>query len=127
MKKWFLLLFAGATLTACGTKTEAVDSTVESADLSEVTINVSVEGELIEAGSVTAEVEPGEFLLDVMKEEFEVVDEDNFITTINGYEQDAEAGKYWLFDLNGEMAPVGAHELELSDGDVVDFDLAGLE
>lgn len=127
MKKWFLLLFAGATLTACGTKTEAVDSTVESADLSEVTINVSVEGELIEAGSVTAEVEPGEFLLDVMKEEFEVVDEDNFITTINGYEQDVEAGKYWLFDLNGEMAPVGAHELELSDGDVVDFDLAGLE
>ena len=123
MKKWFLLLFAGATLTACGTTTE----TVESTDTAEVTLNVSVEGELIEDGSIVTEVNPDEFLLDVMKREFDVVDENDFITSINGHEQDTEKSEYWLFDLNGEMAPVGAHELELSDGDVIDFNLAGLE
>lgn len=123
MKKWFLLFFAGAILTACGTTTE----TVESTDTAEVTLNVSVEGELIEDGSVVTEVNPDEFLLDVMKRSFDVVDENNFITAINGHEQDTEKSEYWLFDLNGEMAPVGAHELELSDGDVIDFNLAGLE
>lgn len=123
MKKWFLLLFAGATLTACGTTNE----TVESTDAVEVTVNVSVEGELIEDGSVTTEVDPDEFLLDVMKREFDVVEENNFITSINEHAQDTENSVYWLFDLNGEMAPVGAHELELSDGDVIDFNLAGLE
>ena len=123
MKKWFLLLFAAATLTACGTTSE----TVESTDTVEVTLNVSIEGELIEDGSLTTEVDPDEFLLDVMKREFDVIEESKFITSINGHEQETEKSVYWLFDLNGEMAPVGAHELELSDGDVIDFNLAGLE
>lgn len=125
MKKWFLLLFAGLTLTACGTPAET--DTVESTDMIEVTLNVSVEGELIEEGSITTEVDPDEFLLEIMQREFDVEDENKFITSINGHEQDAANNEYWLFDLNGEMAPVGAHELKLSDGDVVDFNLAGLE
>lgn len=129
MKKWFGLVLAGSFLTACGTTGEAAESSsvVGSTDAAEVTINVAVEGELIENGSITAEIEPGEFLLEVMKEEFEVVDEAGLITSINGIEQDQDNGKYWLFDLNGEMAQVGAQELELSDGDVVDFNLAGME
>lgn len=126
MKKWFLLLFAGTMLSACGT-TDSEEAVAESTDVAEVTINVSVEGELIENGTVETTVEPGEFLLEVMREEFEIVDEGGFITAINGIEQDTENDKYWLFDLNDEMAPVGAHELELNDGDVIDFDLAGIE
>lgn len=119
---------ASATLVACGTEaTETAESINQANDLIEVTINVAVDGETIEDGSITSNVEEDAVLFDVMEASFDVEDEDGFITAINGYEQDEDANKYWLFDLNGEMAPVGAQDLELSDGDVVDFNLEELE
>lgn len=128
MKKWLFLMSASATLVACGTEaTETAESINQANDLIEVTINVAVDGETIEDGSITSNVEEDAALFDVMEASFDVEDEDGFITAINGYEQDEDANKYWLFDLNGEMAPVGAQDLELSDGDVVDFNLEELE
>ncbi|AQS54367.1 hypothetical protein BW727_102053 [Jeotgalibaca dankookensis] len=128
MKKWLFLMSASATLVACGTEaTETAESINQANDLIEVTINVAVDGETIEDGSITSNVEEDAVLFDVMEASFDVEDEDGFITAINGYEQDEDANKYWLFDLNGEMAPVGAQDLELSDGDVVDFNLEELE
>lgn len=62
-----------------------------------------------------------------MEEHYELEEADGFISAINGHEQDEEAGKYWLFDLNGEMAEVGAAELELSDGDLVEWKLEAFE
>lgn len=128
MKKWLFLMSASATLVACGTEaTETAESINQANDLIEVTINVAVDGETIEDGSITSNVEEDAVLFDVMEASFDVEDEDGFITAINGYEQDEDANKYWLFDLNGEMAPVGAQDLVLSDGDVVDFNLEELE
>lgn len=128
MKKWLFLMSASATLVACGTEaTETAESINQANDLIEVTINVAVDGETIEDGSITSNVEEDAVLFDVMEASFDVEDEDGFITAINGYEQDEDANKYWLFDLNGEMAPVGAQDLKLSDGDVVDFNLEELE
>lgn len=137
MKKWLLLFFASITLAACGTTetdgtdtssvAESVASSVqENPETISVTISVAVDGEEIEEGNKALEVEPGAILLDVVKENYEVVEEDGFITSINGHEQDTEAGKYWLFDVNGEMAPVGANEFELSEGDLVEFNLSGI-
>lgn len=134
MKKWLLLFFASITLAACGTTaTDDVDtsSVSESAGVQEdpeastVTISIAVDGKEIEDGSKTIEIESGAILLDVLKENYEIVEENGFITSINGHEQDEDAGKYWLFDVNGEMGLVGAEEQELNAGDLVEFNLSG--
>lgn len=135
MKKWLLLFFASITLAACGTTaTDDVDtnSVSESAvvqedpEASTVTISIAVDGEEIEDGSKTIEIESGAILLDVLKENYEIVEENGFITSINGHQQDEDAGKYWLFDVNGEMGLVGAQEQELDAGDLVEFNLSGI-
>ncbi|MGO4937634.1 DUF4430 domain-containing protein [Fundicoccus sp. Sow4_H7] len=142
MKKSFLLFSSVFILAACANTTQEAESveevatSVEStqasseadadADALAVTINLSVPGEDFES-SKEITIEEGAMLLDIMKENFDVVDEDGFITSIEGYEQDPDAGLYWLFDVNGEMAEVGAAELELKADDIVDWSLAPFE
>ena len=75
---------------------------------------------------ITKEVvsfEPGAVLFDVMDEHFEIVHQDGFITCIDGMTQDEAANKYWLYDINGEMALKGAKELALQAGDEILFKL----
>ncbi|CZR08920.1 protein of unknown function [Trichococcus flocculiformis] len=134
MKKYLALLAAGFILTGCGvsdsdtqvTETSSAVSSSVAEETVAVTIHVSVDGEEIEGGTKEVEVEPGAILLDVMKENYEIVEKDTFIESINGHEQDVEASKYWLFDLNGEMAPAGANDTELQEGDVVEWKLEPL-
>ena len=131
MKKWLLLLAASMTLAACGTtpaedtaESTEVSSTVVTPETETAEISVQVDGEEIEDGRITVELTEGEVLLDIMKANFEIEEANTFITSINGHAQDEGAGKYWLFDLNGEMAPYGAADLELEDGDLVEFYLS---
>lgn len=135
MKKWLLLFFASITLAACGTTaTDDVDTSSvsesavvqENPEASTVTISIAVDGKEIEDGSKTIEIESGAILLDVLKENYEIVEENGFITSINGHQQDEDAGKYWLFDVNGEMGLVGVQEQELDAGDLVEFNLSGI-
>ncbi len=75
---------------------------------------------------ITKEVvsfEPGAVVFDVMDEHFEIVHQDGFITSIDGMTQDEAANKYWLYDINGEMALKGAKELALQAGDEILFKL----
>lgn len=72
-------------------------------------------------------IEEGAILLDVMKENFDIEEDDGFITSIDGVEQDFEAQMSWIYFVNDEMAPVGAGEYELSVGDKVNFDLQAWE
>lgn len=137
MKKLLLLLSSTLLLAACGqTTTEVVESPatetverVESDQSQEVVINVtvSVDGEVIDDGEKEIEVEEGQKLLELMEANFEVEQTDGFISSINGYEQDEDSGKYWLYDVNGKMAEVGAQELELSDGDHIEWKLEAFE
>ncbi|MRI81666.1 DUF4430 domain-containing protein [Aerococcaceae bacterium DSM 109653] len=141
MKKWLLLLSASFILTACGEQTtetstdttsQETSSVVEDASTEdvvtvEVTISVTEDGELIENGEQVVEVEEGALLLDVMKENFEIEETDTFINAINGVEQDATANKWWLFDVNGEMAQKGAAETELKAGDLIEWKLEAYE
>ena len=141
MKKWLLLLSASFILTACGEQTtetstdttsQETSSVVEDASTEdvvtvEVTISVTEDGELIENGEQVVEVEEGALLLDVMKENFEIEETDTFINAINGVEQDATANKWWLFDVNGEMAQKGAAETELKAGDLIEWKLETYE
>ena len=141
MKKWLLLLSASFILTACGEQTtetstdttsQETSSVIEDASTEdvvtvEVTISVTEDGELIENGEQVVEVEEGALLLDVMKENFEIEETDTFINAINGVEQDATANKWWLFDVNGEMAQKGAAETELNAGDLIEWKLEAYE
>lgn len=129
MKKILALLAAGFVLTGCSTTDTAVESSSEAAVSSvveesiSVTIQVSVDGEGVDDLTKTLEVEEGAILLDVMKEHYEIEETDTFINTINGYQQDDANGKYWLFDVNGEMGMKGANETELQEGDVIEWKL----
>lgn len=132
MKKW-LLLASTLILVGCGetTSTEEVTSTpvetTEEVAVAEITVAVTVDGEPIEEGEQVLEVEEGAVLLDVMKEHYELDESGGLISAINGHEQDADAGKYWIFDVNGEMGEVGVAELELTDGDLVEWKLEAFE
>ena len=148
MKKWLLLLSASFVLAACGEQTvqEPVDTAVETstsvvesdassenatpatdAELVEVTLSVTEDGELITDGEQVVEVTEGALLLDVMKDYYTIEESETFISAINGVEQDEAAGKWWLFDLNGEMAPTGAGETELQAGDLIEWKLEAFE
>lgn len=135
MRKSLLLLSSIFILSACSSQDTGQDlsSQTESASVEvvslddqdnaiEVTISVAIPDEDY-SDSASYKIEEGALLLDVMKENFEVEDDNNFITSINGYQQDPDDNKWWLFDLNGEMAEVGAHELELEDGDIIEWAL----
>ena len=129
MKKFLALLAAGFVLTGCSTTDTAVESSSEAVVSSvveesiSVTIQISVDGESVDDLTKTLEVEEGAILLDVMKEHYEIEETDTFINTINGYQQDDANGKYWLFDVNGEMGMKGANETELQEGDVIEWKL----
>lgn len=61
-----------------------------------------------------------------MKTSFEIEDDNELITSTNGYEQDDKADKYWIFDINGEESMIGADDLELQEGDLVELNLEGI-
>lgn len=148
MKKWLLLLSASFVLAACGetvseptvdTSAESSVSMVESeasskettetaeAELIEVTLSVTEDGELITDGEQVVEVADGAILLDVMKEYYDITEENTFISAINGVEQDGNAGKWWVFDINGAMGEKGASEIELKEGDLIEWKLEAFE
>lgn len=68
------------------------------------------------------EVSEGDILLDVMVEDFDAKHDNGFITSIDGVEADDPNEEGWLYYVNGDEAPVGAGEYELSDNDNVRFD-----
>lgn len=140
-KKYLLLPLMSTLLVACGDTTEqespeemeqeateAVDD-VESGEVEDavVDITVSVDGEEVSDLSQTIEIEPESILIDVMEEEYEVEADEGFVTMIEGYEQEPDNNKYWMYAVNGEDAMVGAHEYELQENDQVEWRLEELE
>ncbi|GAB2323676.1 DUF4430 domain-containing protein [Alkalibacterium sp. m-11] len=104
------------------------EESVETAeDTATVSIVLQEGGDVIEGSEQEVEVEEGMTLLDVMHEHYDVEDDGGFITSIEGISQDEEEGHWWLFDINGEMAPAGAGETYLDDGDEVVWNLGGMD
>lgn len=75
----------------------------------------------------TVELQPETTLLEAMEIQYEIIDNEGFITSIAGYEQDKEANAYWLYEINGEMAQIGAAEYVLEDGDEITWNLKSSE
>lgn len=63
----------------------------------------------------------GESVMDVLKANYKVEEKNGLITSIDGVKQDEKAGKYWMFKVNGEVAPKGAKDIKVKDGDKIDF------
>ncbi|MCC9273277.1 MAG: DUF4430 domain-containing protein [Enterococcus aquimarinus] len=131
MKKKQLLL-SGLVLgmfLASGCTTPANEATVSTTTTQESVAPVEQTATIIlqeDGKEITKEVvsfEPGAVVFDVMDEHFEIVHQDGFITSIDGMTQDEAANKYWLYDINGEMALKGAKELALQAGDEILFKL----
>lgn len=97
------------------------------AETIEVSTTFEIDGEVEENMSGTYEVEAGTTLLDFMKDEFEVEETDGFIESINSYTQKPEEDLYWLYEINGEFAAVGAAEYELEERDDLFWTLNPME
>lgn len=132
MKKIIGILAATLFLTACGqapttTTTQETTTATTVAQSTTVTLNITKDGEAIEGSPFTLTFKEGNNLLDVMKVQLKIVEKDGFISSINGVEQVPAENKYWLFDVNGTMSPVGAKEVILKAGDVIDWKLNKLQ
>lgn len=141
MKKFLMsliALFSTVTLAACqNDNTEETTTVAEETTAMEETTTAAENQEEQQATIVLKEVDDelateevsfaeGDNLYDVMDENFDIEDPDDngFITSIDGHEQDEEANVYWTFTVNGEMVMVGAKEVVLEAGDEVVFTLA---
>lgn len=135
MKKIIGILTTALLLTACGqapsntnaTTTKETTTATTVAQSTTVTLNITKDGQAIEGSPFTLTFKEGDNLLDVMKAQLKIVEKDGFISSINGVEQVPAENKYWLFDVNGTMSPVGAKEVILKAGDVIDWKLNKLQ
>jgi len=152
LRKLFLLMSTSMLLAACGTdtseepaQTEDVETTeVEEVPESEETaedaqdpqeesetvtanFDIVIDGEAVADLSQEVTVSEGTYLLDAMHDTYDIEEEGGFISTIEGYEQDEDAGRYWLYYINGEMPSVGAAEYELQEGDEIEWRLEDSE
>lgn len=62
-------------------------------------------------------------LLELMERKFVIEQQNGFITSIQGRAASTEARTAWMYDINGEMAMVGAADYRIKDGDVYHWDL----
>lgn len=62
-------------------------------------------------------------LLELMERKFVVEQENGFITSIQGRAASTEERTAWMYEINGQMAMVGAADYRIKDGDVYHWDL----
>lgn len=135
LRKLFLLMMTGLIITGCSTDTTDAPAETGAEDTENVedaveitaTIDILIDGEAVADLSKEVTVPEGTYLLDVMHEEYDVVDDGGFLSSIGGYEQDVAAERYWMYYTNDEMPSVGAAEYELEAGDQIEWRLEDSE
>lgn len=149
LRKFFLTLSMGFVLVGCGTDTteapeemnqaeqqdaaevdeaqeQSEDTEVDTAEVT-ATFDIVIDGEAVADLSEEVTVPEGTYLLDAMHDIYELEEEGGFISAIEGYEQDNDAGRYWLSYKDDEMLPVGAAEYELEEADHIEWRLEDSE
>ncbi|MBO4107281.1 DUF4430 domain-containing protein [Streptococcus suis] len=123
MKKWLLAIVAlvfAPVLLACQTED------FEELDTQTYTAQLTVEfGERTDQKQVT--VEPGDSVMDVLDDAYEIEEDAGLITVIDGVSQDPATNTYWMYDVNGELAPKGAEEQLVQENDEIRFYLEAFE
>ncbi|UOQ93620.1 DUF4430 domain-containing protein [Halobacillus shinanisalinarum] len=121
------LMLTMLVLAGCQSESGGEETASKQEEKQEVTLQIELsknKGEkVISTKDVT--VEEGTMLMDVMKNNFEVEENEGFITGIEGITATDE--KAWLFTINGESAMVGANEYEVKQGDEIVFDFHAWE
>lgn len=129
-----VLLVLAATTAILYTQTDLFDRTpvsagdaVSAADAESFNMSVTIGGsEVIYTGAI--EIKPEVSLLDAMKESITdnggIVDDNGFITSICGHEQNFDTNEYWVYTVNGESLMVSAADYYPENGDEVVFDLS---
>ncbi|MER2181774.1 MAG: DUF4430 domain-containing protein, partial [Desemzia incerta] len=107
--------------------TAATSSTQASSVEATVAVSFSFEEDGKEMTDLAKEVDvqEGQNVLDVLKENYEVVEEGGLVSSIEGYEQVEKESKYWLYSVNDEQPTVGASDYILEEGDEVKWSLNG--
>jgi len=131
MKKWAVsvIILMAVIATGCANdstpQTEKGQSHENQAEVQEQAITVTISKD--EGAEVLSEkeieIEEGDILMDVMKENFEIEEEEGFINSIDGVSPEEGEQKAWMYFVNDEVAMVGAEEYELEAEDRVVFDL----
>src|SRR5690625_602018 len=128
MNKWLIrlgsLLMVIGLLVGCGSNTNDQDitnnnqteqnqnndnNTSEAAEeVVVITISKNENEEVITEKEIA--IEEGAILLDIMEENFDIEEDDGFITLIDGVEQDLDEQMRWMYFVSAEMAPGGVGE-----------------
>jgi major membrane immunogen (membrane-anchored lipoprotein) len=104
-----------------------VSDSSESQEEVSVTIILSKDKEAEVLDEKEVVIQDGDNLLKVMKDNFDVVEDGGFITSIEGLAYDEANKMTWMFSVNSEPSMVGAGDVELKDGDTVNFDYQSWE
>ncbi|MGL4697733.1 DUF4430 domain-containing protein [Enterococcus larvae] len=94
-------------------------SDTESANQIEVTISLVKDGTEIDKKEFSTAEDTS--LMEAMKAQFELKEENGMITSIDGTAQDEAQGYYWVYTINDEMINTGAKDTKLKQGDQVEF------
>ena len=108
-------------LAACGSSSQTA---VEQEEQFQATLVVDF-GDKVDSQEIS--FEQGDTVMDILEEHFEVESEAGMVTAIDGVSQDAAANTYWMYDIDDELAPKGAEEMTISEGDTITFYLETFE
>lgn len=103
------------------------ESSATTSSESEIDVTIELKKDDQEIAKKIATINESTSLMDALKQEFTVEEEDGFITSIDGIEQNKEESYYWTFTVNGEMGQKGAADTYLKDRDEVIFSYAKYE
>ncbi|EUJ36972.1 DUF4430 domain-containing protein [Brochothrix campestris] len=110
-------------LSACSSNKETDKKATNTTETA--TITLQQEGKQIAKKDVSFATETS--LLDIMKDNFTVVEKDGFVTSLNDVVQNTDKQMYWLFTINDKEVTTGANKTTLKKGDKVLWKLEEME
>lgn len=125
-----LLWLAGIGLSGCSEATtqttttgsnQATASSVVKQQTAEISFVNKTDAQPEQIQAKTVSFKEGTSLMEIMKENFDLVEDKGMITSIEGLAQDEAAGYYWTYTINDEMVKTGAKDTSLTEKDRVVF------
>lgn len=117
MKKWMLsvvTVIAGFFLVACQPQSASKAEPTYTA-----TLKVTFPDNKVVEEKVTFEKDDS--VMDILEDYHKIEEKDGLVTSIDEVSQNPEKNTYWMYDVNDELAPKGAKEMHVSDGDTIAF------
>ncbi|MGT2714976.1 DUF4430 domain-containing protein [Streptococcus respiraculi] len=117
MKKWMfsvITVIAGLFLVACQPQTASKTEQTYTA-----TLKVTFPDNKVVEEKVTFEKDDS--VMDILEDHHKIEEKDGLVTSIDEVSQNPEKNTYWMYDVNDELAPKGAKEMHVSDGDTIAF------